>query len=297
MKHLKTYKLFESSVKEESAEEIYALLKRDCPKYLAMLKSCYTDNTENYNLDFEDELFEYFDKEIPMLYRGSEKLVSGNIEEREARKDRWSKDTKQEISDEIDDVFQAKYNIKPRREGVFSTSSFKSAGHYGDEYMFFPMGDFKFIWSKDIDDLNDELMNPANKLYSWYMWIDSEHYRKHKIDGEAREKFELNHQLSVPKINGKEVTMDEVNRFKEKFEKEMNISMASEKKKWMDTIVDRYLVDEDLCGAIGHKNEITFICDYYYLVKNAMSGALEDRKDFELKKLIFDIDIEIPKDI
>lgn len=173
MKFLKTFESFDS---EMTAEEVYEILKRDCPEYLDLLRNCTIDDGELYDLNDEIESRTYYEREIPMLYRGTRAKTDDilSIEPRELRR---AKDTNQKISDEIDDKFESVYNIRPRQSGVFTTPVRDVASHYGNSYLFFPIGDFDYIWSNEIDDLFDDLRNPPNKLYSWYLWETDSNYR------------------------------------------------------------------------------------------------------------------------
>lgn len=264
MKFLKTFESFDS---EMSVEEIYEMLKRDCTKYLELLKSCTIVDTELH-------------KEVPMLYRGV-RARTEDIMSMKVRENRRSKDTDQAISDEIDDKFEQELGIRPRSTGVFTIGNSDIASHYGNSYLFFPIGDFKYIWSDRIADLFDELRMPSDKLYSWYLWEIDSYYKENIIDSEVRSKFELHHHEAIPMYNGKEVSMNDVDKFKEKFEEEMDSFLSEEKAKWMNELIDAYKVDEGLCEVIKSRTEITFLCDEYYIV----NAKFVD----QLKKLIFDI--------
>lgn len=76
---------------------------------------------------------------------------------RKPRKDRKPKDTDLQVHNVIDDLLYKKFKWKPRSEGVFtfggSDAYFANYKQYGNPYIVFPIGDFKFVWSKEIDDL------------------------------------------------------------------------------------------------------------------------------------------------
>jgi len=286
MKYLKIFESFENI----TPELVYSKLQRDCPKYLAMLKECYTDNTEMYDLDDSLEVIKYFIDEVPMLYRGSINIwEEHNIESKTVRKNRRSKDTKQHISDEIDSKFNKKWSIKPRSEGVFATSKRTIASHYGYPYMFFPMNDYKFIWSSEIYDLFDVLRKTTQeKEYSWYLWETDEYYREKTLDKLQKEFIEN----EIDK--GNYVTTYDLMEYDKRILDDMNKSMLKQKENWFNSLTDKYTFNKNLCRAIGKQNELTFIVDEYYLIK---TGQPNSNFELELKKLIFDIDIEIPKDI
>ena len=59
--------------------------------------------------------------------------------------------------DILDELFEKKFGWKPRSGGVFCTGSEATASGYGDAYIFFPIGDFEFLWSPKIHDLYDHV--------------------------------------------------------------------------------------------------------------------------------------------
>jgi hypothetical protein len=299
MKYLKLFESFD----ELTPEEVFSKLESDCKPYLELLRSCYTDNTELYDLDDRMEVVQYFNKEIPMIFRGSTNTWKENdIRYVEARKDRRPKDTNKKISKEIDEVFFKEYGIKPRTEGTFTTPVKHVAGHYGQVFMFFPIGDFKYLWSEEIRDMFDELRIPPNKVWSWYLWEIDPSYRRTTLDNEMRAYYSDNYtfvnftqQDFNDLASGKDTDDFKAEEFREilnKKEEELNDILAKEKEKWMQSLIDRYNMNDEFCKAINFKNEIIFICDEYYLVKT-QSWEFEEK----LIKLIFDLDIEIPEDI
>lgn len=72
--------------------------------------------------------------------------------------DRLPKDTSKEISDRIDEEFNEKFGWLPRSSGVFTTSSKINAGfrysrYKSEPYIFFPRGDYEYLYNTEIEDL------------------------------------------------------------------------------------------------------------------------------------------------
>ena len=73
------------------------------------------------------------------------------------RKDRKPRDTPSEIHNFLDKVFDEKFGVKARSEGVFCTPNFGDAQAYGSVYYVFPVGSFKLIYNPKVTDLYQKL--------------------------------------------------------------------------------------------------------------------------------------------
>ncbi len=119
--------------KELTDEEVYNViskLERDCPKFLEELKS----------------------KKIKPIFRGTNQTIS-DILKVETNKFRIPKDLDMNISNIFDDVFRSNFGVPIRSQGVFTTKSPYVTQTYGTTKMFFPIGDYRYFWNPDIDDL------------------------------------------------------------------------------------------------------------------------------------------------
>jgi hypothetical protein len=85
------------------------------------------------------------------LYRGTNKSI-GEIEKIIPRKERKPSDMPRFLHNELNIVFAKKFGW-PVRNGVFATSDDREAEEYGDLYLFFPIGNYKYVWSPKIPDL------------------------------------------------------------------------------------------------------------------------------------------------
>lgn len=97
-----------------------------------------------------------------LAYRG----MNGqpNFLKKKVRTDRKPKDTPQDVSDAFDVVAKKKFGWKPRSEGMFCTGMPEVAKYYGLVYSVWPIGAFKFIWSPDIEDFNNEYEDADQEL-------------------------------------------------------------------------------------------------------------------------------------
>lgn len=127
---------FNSFIISESSsfgtQEINAI-HRDCKKYFAGIK-------------FGQKLF-----------RGLEDELTYGFGIKTVRTDRRPMDTPGEVHDILDHLFLKKFGIRARRDTVFCTTTLWQAEEYGIPYYFFPIGDFRMIFSKDVMDLTAEL--------------------------------------------------------------------------------------------------------------------------------------------
>jgi hypothetical protein len=73
------------------------------------------------------------------------------------RTDRKPSDTPPSASKIMDDWFNREFGVRARSAGMFcfgdNRHGMGAVGQYGEPYAVFPIGDFKFVWSKDVSDL------------------------------------------------------------------------------------------------------------------------------------------------
>jgi len=87
------------------------------------------------------------------LYRGKKGYSIEKYKIITSRTDRTPVDMPIEYHELLDEQFESEFGWKARSEGVFATHDFRQANAYGMVYFFFPIGDFKYIWSPKIRDL------------------------------------------------------------------------------------------------------------------------------------------------
>jgi hypothetical protein len=189
--------------------------------------------------DVKEEYLKYFkNTDKPPPYRTTYRVISlSTIEKFNVRKDRLPVDTNIESHIMLDDLFKEKFGWKVRSEGVFVWSHF-----HVDEpvnFLFFPIGNYKIVFNKDIDDLYDELsMNDLyNKLDRFLRLPETDKRRKRFLD-------DLKTKLKE----------DIVEDYKE-----------------VDSISKVNI------GSLGIPTELVFKCESYYLVNKAYFNMLKEK--------------------
>lgn len=133
---------FKTYINEQSIpltdEEIYNFIQERCKPYL------------------KERGFE------KSLYRGLKESLAVLI--RHPRKDRKPRNMSPSISVAIDNILKKQIGWKPRSEGVFVTPIYFDAESYGNPYVVFPIGDFKYVYFSDIEDTIELSRNVYNEI-------------------------------------------------------------------------------------------------------------------------------------
>lgn len=117
--------------KSKSKEEVRDIILKDCKPFLKEIKGG------------------------ELLWRGSDLMK--DIKKKIPRTDRRPMDTDEVVHDYLDILFKKHHGWKARSEGVFVDPNRNSTAEYGKPSLFFPIGDFKYLWNQDVDDLTTEL--------------------------------------------------------------------------------------------------------------------------------------------
>ena len=160
MKHLKSYKLFESLETEMNFDKIVEILSTECSEFLDLLE----------------------EKNIKGLYRGAtihDTPIVDGFWKMKPFENRLSRDTKPHISKLLDEGFVNKFGIPLRSKGVFATKDLSIAASYGrfrkEAFLFFPKNGFRYFWNPQIEDLYTELRDNTS-FYNKepFFWNSSE---------------------------------------------------------------------------------------------------------------------------
>lgn len=92
------------------------------------------------------------------------------------RTDRLPTNTNIDDHHEMDEWFKKKFGIKARSNTAFTTGNFRDAKSYGTVYAFFPIGDFKFIWSPTVSDLFVDARG-IKSTKDVFPWLDRANYQ------------------------------------------------------------------------------------------------------------------------
>jgi len=236
-----------------------------------------------------------------ILYRGTQKYTPMYQRVTSRLDDRRPKDTSRGLHNELNFYFRRKFGWNVRN-GVFTSSDYKLSKEFGDYcYIFLPIGDFEFVWSPEIKDIYDLIDN--GRLMSMedlhYMYTEEDPFI-YKIDGVevpeedfmyilgltryieleklrysgCNDKFKaVNNYLKLDIRPGDEVlaTIEEMTFDEWLYEYKSMVGDVYNP----EDIIELYK-DDDLRDAINSKNEISFRCNEYYLVKTAYADMIKE---------------------
>lgn len=214
----------EETITVQQTSKILDKIFEECKPYIDLMKSC----------DGQRLLFRGFRDEI-------------TIKEIKHRWNRTPIDTPQEIHDFLNDKFNKKFGWNAR-SGVFCyLKEIKNVTTgYGNPYILFPIGDFKYLWSNKVHDLYSDHEIEMNDYLEYTKYTDE------KIDNDWKN-FCHTHNCD---INNKE----KFNKFINKLDKKYITDFLN----YLEVLVDTYK-NTDICNA-NETKEILINCDSYYLI-------------------------------
>lgn len=130
MKYLETFELFEGY----ENKDICSIIMKECMPFIEELRKTNIKDKLLYRGDFIDN------RETKII-----KLKSF--------KKREPKDTPLVIQKKVDAILYKKFGWRPRKNGVFTTTSDQQASKYGYLFLFFPIGDFEYVYNPNINDM------------------------------------------------------------------------------------------------------------------------------------------------
>ena len=129
----------------EDAGLIAGILENDCMPFIKEMKS---NNLHNW------------------FYRATEhhyKIISKPIK---PRKDRRPRNTPKELHEYMNKLFKKKFGWNVRSEGIFAGSDRNQLEYtYGDPYLFFPIGNYKYVYHPQMRDIFMHLDGKYNISY------------------------------------------------------------------------------------------------------------------------------------
>src|SRR5574343_57678 len=125
------------------------------------------------------------------LYRGTED--TSDFVMKTVRKNRTPMTTPKLVQKTLDELFFNKFGWNPRSQSAFISGDKGQAEGYGEAYLFFPIGEYRFVWSKDVRDLFDEV---DLLFHMFFAKIDGKGYSSVKDSQEfadyVKSKFNVN---------------------------------------------------------------------------------------------------------
>ena len=139
---MKLFELFEekSTQQEITFDEFKKIIERDCASYIKQVgfkMPLYRGMEKVSNPAF---IIETPDEDVPVY-------------KKRVRLDRVPSAFSVEMHSMIDNWFNEKFQIKARSQTVFATGDKMDALLYGEAFIIFPIGEFKYVWSPNVADL------------------------------------------------------------------------------------------------------------------------------------------------
>jgi len=88
---------------------------------------------------------------VHLLFSG--RYSDNTFQKKKVRKDRIPSDTHIMIHKDMNDLYSKRFGYPARSTSLFCSGSLQTASIYGDPYVIFPLKKYKYLWSKEIDDL------------------------------------------------------------------------------------------------------------------------------------------------
>jgi len=275
---IKSYKLFLESAKKNEVEKIYEMLYSKCRPFIEILKDC------------NDESLFY--RGVKFRNTESDKLKEDKYLKCKHNWDRIPMDTPENIHNLFNNCFEDLFGW-PGRSGVFATKDVHVASSYSSikPTLLFPIGEFDYIWSPEVEDFFRELED-QDMLFDYDSYVDMETDNWHcdysegayygqwiYKDGEI-ETGTSDIRDAIDKIK-KILKNDEIDINKDDFYWEPEVSLdvyvksEYEFNDERDIKIDRllnYYTDTDICNSV--REEVSFKCDEYYLVDKEYADVL-----------------------
>ena len=242
-------------------EDIVTILERDCGPFIQELKKIKSG----------------------LLYRGTKRSVP-DIKKIKVRKDRKPLDTPPEVHNHLDNEFKKKFGWFARSEGVFTTPVRYDTGDYGDPYFFFPIGKYKFVWSKTVMDLfgyiesTPEYENYLNIVLDDDEGFDDEYEYEYGEGQKGHWEYEGTDLRTrnagdaiedVLEFTGEVVSIADMEWVPDMDVNEYWIEKEKEAENEWEFLINRIMktyTDKNLKAALSSRSEIVFKCKEYYLI-------------------------------
>jgi hypothetical protein len=134
---MKLIKFLNEKIELDTINDIGKLIRKDCKKYInEVVKS---------NIVLYRGMFDSTPSRGKSIHDGFFRIKT--------RKNREPADTPIEIHNYINNQFKKNFGWNVRSEGVFVVKNKRISWNYGTAFIFFPIGDYKYIYSNKIYDL------------------------------------------------------------------------------------------------------------------------------------------------
>lgn len=283
MKYMKTYEFFSSGFGSNTSIRFSSL-----GSFITWAEKRYKE--EEYDDEefeeiisiLEDECKEFLDEvkqsKVGPIFRGAKNIddtYTKGLGVKGSRIDREPLDTRRDVSKILDNFFEEKFGVKLRSSGVFASKLPTVASDYGRPFLFFPIGDYKYYWNPDVKDLYGDMEGEH-----WYYYSESDwewQYGPGNTGDWCYNGVDYGNDIITAVKRVKEDNTDLSNKSFEYVQKILDWEPACSLGDYMEeakqelqdnleNIVYGY-VDNQMDKIVDQ--EITFVCDKYYLVDPA----------------------------
>jgi len=144
-------------------EKICKMIDRDCQPWLAELKEIGNLYYRGFEIDkILNRRYSKNHDDKPMLTHIDMFRIKSQSERKPLSTDSYTHKT-------IDDYFLKEFGWRARSQGVFATPE-EFVSVYGEPYVFFPVGEYEYLWSKQIYDLFSSGYNINDLLIGDYVY-------------------------------------------------------------------------------------------------------------------------------
>jgi hypothetical protein len=246
----------EEEYDDEEFEEIISILENECKQFLDEVK----------------------EGKVGPIFRGAKNVddtYTKGLGVKGSRIDRAPLDTRKNVSEILDNCFEEKFGLKLRSSGVFASKLPTVASDYGRPYLFFPIGDYEYFWNPDVKDLYGDIEGTH-----WY-YIDESDWQWQYGPGNngdwCYDGLEYDNDIITAVKRVKEDNTDLSNKSFEYVQKLLDWEPAVSLEDYMEEahkeLQER--LEDIVYGYVNNQidkivdQEITFVCDKYYLVDPA----------------------------
>jgi hypothetical protein len=249
---------------ESNIDKILSVLQKDCKPFLKELDSNF-------------------------VWRGTHRNINAIKELKSRLENRRPSDTDAEVHYHINELFKKKFKWYARN-GVFATGNYQIARDYGKPFMFFPIGNFKYVWSPDIEDFFTEIDESDYTNYdggSDMYDVESDWDEQYGEDQEGHWEYdgkEVDSKDSMEIIDDLGIDPEEFDEYLLSWVPDMSLSdftydveerWDNERDEFYKDLVDLY-INKYLKNAIKSRNEIMFNCKSYLLIHGKYAMTIKD---------------------
>jgi hypothetical protein len=283
---------------ESELDDIVSILKRDCS-------------------DFIDEL----SKSETLLFRGIKRNLGDSIKrgiwKKKSHKERIPTDMSQSVSDKFDELFAQELGVYLRSEGVFAAKNIEDTFSYGSfdddirvktrgsfnkrVYLFFPIGEYSYYWNHSVIDLYSDIENET-----WYNYFTDIIHNEDTSGLEEMliEDWEILYNRPGSSgqwvYKGERTGYSDLSQVKRKFDiPDVTTDLVWDPDIELDEFIEEEIdrIKDDMYGEMDrivsgyrsgglkdvNRQELTFICDEYYIVDVVLLFRIAERLGIKSK--------------